>query len=81
LTFGQEDLMTFGSSMNTVLQRSGYSLVSEFVTSHGRLAVRVQVKSSKEILEMYHSDVLELARGATTAGAIVFRNRAVTFTP
>jgi hypothetical protein len=73
--------MTFGHALHATLQRNGYSLVSEFVTSRRRLAVRVRVQSSQEILEMFHSDAIELARGETTTSAIAFRNRAVTFTP
>jgi hypothetical protein len=71
--------MTFGSSFRAMLQRSGYSLVSEFLTTHGRAAVRVRIHASEEIVSMFHSDAVELARGATTAAAVVRRNRSVVF--
>jgi hypothetical protein len=71
--------MTFGSSFKSMLQRGGYSLISEFCTTHRRMAVRLRVDASDEIIVMYHSDAVELARGATTAAAIARRNRSVIF--
>lgn len=69
--------MDFGSSLKATLYRGGYSLVSEFVTEHRRLAVRVQVNRSSEVVAMFQSDAIELARGTTTLLAILTRNRAV----
>jgi hypothetical protein len=69
--------MTFGQSLQLMLQRTGYSLVSEFVTADRRPAVRLRSIRSFEVVAMYHSDAIELARGGATIAAIVYRNRRV----
>jgi hypothetical protein len=69
--------MQFGLSLQAMLRRSGYLLVSEFVTAERRLAVRLRQISSQTVIVMYHSDAIELANGIATLEAIVFRNRAV----
>lgn len=71
--------MTFGTSLRLRLDKGGYSLVSEFLTSEGRMAVRLQDHGSKETFSMFLTDAVELTRGVTTEAAIRFRNRAVVF--
>jgi hypothetical protein len=60
-----------------MLQRTGYSLVSEFVAADRRTAVRLRSLWSFEVVAMYQSDAIELARGGATLAAIVHRNRRV----
>jgi hypothetical protein len=72
-----EDDMTFGGALELMLRRTGYSLVSEFVTPDRRMAVRVREMKTSKVIAMYHSDAIELARGSVTVAAIVHRNRAV----
>jgi hypothetical protein len=74
---GLENHMTFGSALELMLRRVGYSLVSEFVTPNRRMAVRVRELRTSKVLAMYHSDAIELARGGATVAAIVHRNRSV----
>jgi hypothetical protein len=69
--------MTFGRALQLMLHRTGYSLVSEFVTSDRRTAVRLRELGSARVVAMYHSDAIELARGGATIAAIVHRNRSV----
>lgn len=69
--------MTFGHTLNAMLGRIGYSLVTEFFTADNRLAVRLRNASSSTVLAMYHTDAIQLARGEATVAAIVHRNRAV----
>jgi hypothetical protein len=72
-----EDDVTFGNALEVMLRRSGYTLVSEFVTAEGRLAVRMRELRTSAVVAMYHSDAIELARGGATVAAIVHRNRSV----
>lgn len=67
--------MTFGNALELMLRRIGYSLVSEFITTERRLAVRLRELGTSTIVVMYRSDAIELARGGATVGAIVHRNR------
>jgi hypothetical protein len=60
-----------------MLRRTGYTLVSEFVTGDRRPAVRLRSLRSSRVVAMYHSDAIELARGGATIAAIVHRNRLV----
>jgi hypothetical protein len=69
--------MTFGRALQSMLRRNGYALVSEFVTGDRRLAVRLRSLRSSNVVAMYHSDAIELARGGATIAAIVHRNRLV----
>jgi hypothetical protein len=69
--------VTFGKALELMLRRSGYVLVSEFVTEDRRLAVRMRVLSTSTVVAMYHSDAIELARGGATVEAILHRNRSV----
>jgi hypothetical protein len=69
--------VTFGKALELMLRRSGYALVSEFVTEDRRPAVRVRVLSTSAVVSMYHSDAVELARGGATVEAILHRNRSV----
>jgi hypothetical protein len=69
--------MTFGRTLQLMLRRTGYSLVSEFVTADRRTAVRLRELRSSRVFAMYHCDAIELARGAATIAAIVQRNRLV----
>jgi len=69
--------VTFGKSLELMLRRAGYALVSEFVTEDRRLAVRMRVLRTSAVVAMYHSDAIELARGGATIDAIVHRNRSV----
>jgi hypothetical protein len=73
--------MTFGGSLESMLQRVGYSLVSEFITPDRRLAVRLRETTSAAVIVMYHRDALELARGIATVSAIMRRNRSVFAVP
>jgi len=69
--------MMFGRALQLMLHRTGYSLVSEFVTSDRRTAVRLRELGSARVVAMYHRDAIELARGGATIAAIVHRNRSV----
>jgi len=69
--------MTFGGALQLMLRRTGYSLVSEFVTDDRRPAVRLRSLKSSRVVAMYQSDAIELARGGATIAAIVHRNRLV----
>jgi len=69
--------MTFGRTLQSMLQKTGYSLVSEFVTMDRRTAVRLRELGSSRVVAMYHCDAIELARGGATIAAIVHRNRSV----
>jgi hypothetical protein len=69
--------VTFGKAFELMLRRSGYALVSEFVTDDRRLAVRMRELRTSAVVAMYHSDAIELARGGATVDAIVHRNRSV----
>lgn len=69
--------MTFGRTLQLMLQKTGYSLVSEFVTADRRPAVRLRELRSSKVVAMYHCDAIELARGGATMAAIVHRNRSV----
>ena len=69
--------MMFGRTLQLMLQKTGYSLVSEFVTADRRTAVRLRELGSSRVVAMYHCDAIELARGGATIAAIVHRNRSV----
>lgn len=69
--------MTFGRTLHVMLRGIGYSLVSEFLTTDGRMAVRLRDLSSSSLVAMYHGDAIQLARGEATLAAIVHRNRLV----
>jgi hypothetical protein len=69
--------MTFGRTLTVMLQRIGYSLLSEFVTADGRAAVRLRDLSTSATVSMYHTDAVQLARGEATVAAILHRNRSV----
>jgi hypothetical protein len=69
--------MTFGRTLQSMLHKTGYSLVSEFVTADRRPAVRLRELTSSRVIAMYHGDAIELARGVATMAAIVHRNRSV----
>jgi hypothetical protein len=69
--------MTFGGALDSMLRRAGYSIVSEFVTPDRRSAVRLRALTSPAVIVMFHSDAVELARGAVTVSAIARRNRSV----
>jgi hypothetical protein len=72
-----ENDMTFGRALEVMLRRTGHALVSEFVTTDRRMAVRLRELRTSKVIAMYHSDAIELARGGTTVAAIVHRNRLV----
>jgi hypothetical protein len=69
--------MTFGGAFESRLRKTGYMLLSEFVTPDRRPAVRLRELASSAVVVMYHSDALELVRGSATVEAIVRRNRFV----
>jgi hypothetical protein len=71
--------MAFGATLKTKLDRAGYSLLSEFLTPDGRMAVRIQVRETNETCAMFLTDAVELTRGITTAAAIRHRNRNTLF--
>jgi hypothetical protein len=73
--------MTFGATLKTKLDCGGYSLLSEFLTPDGRMAVRLQLRATNETCEMFLTDAVELTRGVTTAEAIRHRNRNMLFQP
>ena len=69
--------MTVGGTLHLMLERIGYSLVTEFVTADHRVAVRLRDLRSSTVVAMYHTDAIQLARGEATLAAIVHRNRSV----
>ena len=69
--------MNFGQSLELMLRRTGYSLVSEFVTPDRRMAVRLRELRSSTVVAMYHTDAIALASGGATVAAITHRNRSV----
>ena len=71
--------MAFGATLKTKLDCGGYSLLSEFLTPDGRMAVRLHVRATNETCEMFLTDAVELTRGVTTAEAIRHRNRNMQF--
>ena len=69
--------MTFGGTLHLMLEGIGYSLVTEFLTADGRMAVRLRDLRSSTVVAMYHTDAIQLANGEATLEAIVHRNRSV----